>query len=135
LRSEYGKEAVSDRENFFDLDQRLAIALAPRTATGHTRGLGDFFDPGQWLIRAATSLGKEGRMSRALLALALSLALGSPAFQWAVGLVDIALSSAAKSDAGHLWDANGSAPTPAGSGWDPNGGAQTEVGSGWDPDG
>jgi hypothetical protein len=74
-------------------------------------------------------------MSRVLWALALSLALGSPAFQWAAGLVDIALSSAAKSDVGNQWDPNGSAPAPAGNGWDPNGGPETEVGNQWDPDG
>lgn len=59
-------------------------------------------------------------MSQALLALALSLALGSPVIPWVVGL------------AGSRWDPDG--PTKAGSVWDPDG-APADAGGVWDPNG
>jgi hypothetical protein len=62
-------------------------------------------------------------MSRALLALALGLALGGPPFQWASSLVEVLLS--------------GSQPNPEyGSSWDPNGGQEDpEYSSHFDPNG
>ncbi|HZF10541.1 MAG TPA: hypothetical protein VFE33_17285 [Thermoanaerobaculia bacterium] len=59
-------------------------------------------------------------MHRALLALALSLALGIPGFQWAAGLVEIALSSTARTHAGNIFDPDG-AHTDAGGIFDPDG--------------
>lgn len=53
-------------------------------------------------------------MSRALAALALSLALGGSPLQWASSLVEALLSATS--------DSNGSQPAPDyGSTWDPNG--------------
>jgi hypothetical protein len=85
-------------------------------------------------------------MHRALLALALSLALGIPGLQWAAGLVEVALSSTAGTHAGGMFDPNG-AHAGAGNIFDPNGahrdagnifdpdGAHSDAGNHWDPDG
>ena len=73
-------------------------------------------------------------MFRTLWVLTLSLALGGPSFQWAAGLLDVALSPETRWKAGSQWDPNG-AQTEPGGGWDPDGGAQTEAGGHWDPDG
>jgi hypothetical protein len=95
------------------------------------------FDPVQCLIRGRTSPGKVGCMSRVLLALALSLALGSPVVQWAAGWAAVGggWDPNGQTDVGGHWDPDGSPQTDVGNHWDPNGSPQTDVGNGWDPDG
>jgi hypothetical protein len=74
-------------------------------------------------------------MSRVLWALALGLALGgSPLQSWATGLFEVALASAADTDAGNIFDPNGGAGTDAGSRFDHDG-ANTDAGNIFDPDG
>lgn len=59
-------------------------------------------------------------MSRALLALALGLALGGPPLQWASSLVEVLLSGT--SEYGNTFDPNGSqANSDYGNQFDPNG--------------
>jgi hypothetical protein len=75
-------------------------------------------------------------MSRALLALALGLALGSPPLQsWAAALVAAVLAPEPGADVGGQFDPDGGADADVGNQFDPDGGSDTDVGSQFDPNG
>jgi hypothetical protein len=111
--------------------------LVPGGSKRHTAARETSLDRGQRMLHGLPRLSeRKVGMSRALLALALGLALGSPPLQsWAAGLVEVVLAAAEGTDAGGRFDPDGGANTNVGSIFDPNGGADTDAGNGFDPNG